>query len=89
MLDISTIGHEISERRRSLKLSQIELARRAHVSRPTLNALENQRIGELGFSRITRILAVLGMELRLQKADSRRPTLDELREEDRDDRRNT
>jgi transcriptional regulator with XRE-family HTH domain len=84
-MDLITVGHHISERRRSLKLSQTDLARRAGISRATLDALENGRAGELGFSKVTRLLAALGLELALQPASSRRPTLDELLEEDRDD----
>ena len=85
MLDLPSIGSQIAERRKSLKLSQSELARKAGISRATLDALENGRAGELGFSKITRLLSALGLELTLQAASSRRPTLDELMQEDRDD----
>ncbi len=69
-----------------LKLSQAALARRAGVSRATLDALENGRAGELGFSKVTRLLAALGLELALQTATSQRPTVDELMQEDRGDK---
>jgi transcriptional regulator with XRE-family HTH domain len=84
MLDLITIGQLIAERRRSLKLSQMALARKALISRATLEALESGRAGELGFAKITKLLAALGLELKLQ-ASSHRPTLDELLNEDRDD----
>ena len=84
MADLISIGQQIAERRKNLKLSQVALARKALVSRATLEALENGRAGELGFSRINKLLAVLGLELKLQ-ASSHRPTLDELLSEDRDD----
>ena len=86
MLDLSSIGHQIAERRKTLKLSQTNLARKAGVSRATLDALENGRAGELGFSKLTKLLTVLGLELKLQAGGSQRPTLDELMEEDRDDK---
>lgn len=85
MLDLTSIGQEIAERRKKLKLSQVELARKAATSRATLEALENGRAGELGFSKLTKLLAALGLELKLQAASSQRPTLDELLNEDRDD----
>jgi len=66
-------------------LSQLALAQKANVSRATLDALENGRSGELGFSKLTNILSALGLELKLQEANFERPTLDELLEEDRDD----
>jgi len=86
MQDLVSIGALIAERRKSLKLSQAELSRKAGISRATLDALENGRASELGFSKVTRILVALGLELTAQPASSQRPTLDELMEEDRDDR---
>jgi len=85
MPSITVIGREIASERKKLGLSQKELAHRANISRSTLEALENGRTGELGFSKITRILAILGLELKLQSANSARPTLDDLMEEDRHD----
>jgi transcriptional regulator with XRE-family HTH domain len=85
MLDLNAIGAQIVERRKSLKLSQAELSRKAGISRATLDALENGRAGELGFSKVSRLLAALGLELSLETASSHRPTLDELIQEDRDD----
>jgi transcriptional regulator with XRE-family HTH domain len=85
MLDLASIGKQIAGRRKALKLSQAELSRKAGVSRATLEALENGRAGELGFSKITKLLNVIGLELKLQTVTSERPTLDELLEENRDD----
>jgi transcriptional regulator with XRE-family HTH domain len=86
MLNLHTIGSQIASRRKALKLSQSALAHKAGVSRATLDALENGRSGELGFSKVTNILSALGLELKLQEANLQRPTLDELLEEDRDDK---
>jgi len=86
MLDLISLGRIIAERRKTLKLSQAELSRKAGLSRATLDAVENGRAGELGFSKVTRLLAALGLELTLQTTSSQRPTLDELMREDRDDK---
>ena len=86
MSDLISLGTQIAKRRKALKLSQAELSRKAGLSRATLDALENGRTGELGFSKVTRLLTVLGLELTLQTASSQRPTLDELMQEDRDDK---
>jgi transcriptional regulator with XRE-family HTH domain len=83
MLPLSDIGAHIATRRKALGLSQAVLAKKASIGHSTLDALENERLNELGFSKITRILSVLGLELKLQEANSRRPTLEELIEEDR------
>jgi len=85
-LDLTSLGDQIALRRKSLKLSQSELASQASISRATLDALENGRAGEMGFSKVTRLLAALGLELSLQPASAQRPTLDELMQEDRDDK---
>jgi transcriptional regulator with XRE-family HTH domain len=85
MLDLISIGQEIAEHRKKLKLSQAALAAKTGISRATLEALENGRAGELGFSKLSKLLRALGLELKLQAASSRRPTLDELLNEDRDD----
>ena len=86
MLDLISLGKRIAERRKTLKLNQAELSRKAGVSRATLDALENGRAGELGYSKVTKLLAALGLELTLQTASSQRPTLDELMQEDSDDK---
>jgi transcriptional regulator with XRE-family HTH domain len=85
MPDLTSMGKHIAESRKKLKLTQSALAREAGISRATLDALENGRAGELGFSKLTKLLAALGLELKLQAAGSSRPTLDELLQEDRDD----
>jgi transcriptional regulator with XRE-family HTH domain len=85
MTDLISVGTEIAKRRKELKFSQTELSRRAGVSRATVDAIENGRTGELGFTKVAKLLAALGLELRVQAAQLRRPTLDELTEENRDD----
>ena len=85
MLGLNSIGSQVAARRKQLGSTQAGLARKASVSRATLDALENGRLGELGFAKMTRILAAIGLELELQDAGSLRPTLDDLLEEDRDD----
>ena len=85
MLSLISIGNEIAEHRRKLKFSQPALAAKAGISRATLDALENGRAGEVGFTKLSKLLAALGLELKLQVASTRRPTLDELLQEERDD----
>jgi transcriptional regulator with XRE-family HTH domain len=82
---MSSIAEQIKIRRKMLGLTQSALAEKAHVSRATLDALQNGRLGELGYSKVTGILAALGLELKLQEASTRRPTLEELMNEERDD----
>ncbi len=84
MTDLWEIGALIASRRKALKLTQKALADRARVGRTTLDALENGRVGELGFTKVARILTALGRGLRIVEAPGRRPTLEDLRN-DHDD----
>ena len=81
MLPISAIAEQIAHKRKELGLSQAALAKKAHIGRSTLDALENGRMGELGYTKINNILSALGLELKIQEATSRRPTLEELMSE--------
>jgi transcriptional regulator with XRE-family HTH domain len=82
--DLADIGTRIASARKAVDLSQTDLAMRAKVSRATVNALENGRAGDIGFSKLNRILAVLGLELDLRASSSQRPTLDELLKDEDD-----
>jgi transcriptional regulator with XRE-family HTH domain len=86
MLTLSSIGEEIATKRKARSLTQPALAKKARVGLSTLDALENGRLGELGYSKITNILSALGLELKLQETSARRPTLDELMEEEQNDK---
>jgi transcriptional regulator with XRE-family HTH domain len=85
MLPLSELGEEIAAKRKVQGLTQPTLAKNARVGLSTLDALENGRLGELGYSKISNILTALGLELKLQEASPGRPTLEELMEEGRDD----
>ena len=80
---LTEIGQTVRSQRRLRKLSQAELARKAHVSRATLNALETGRLGDISFQKLSNVLSVLGLGLSLESAVAERPTLDQLLEEDR------
>ena len=82
MLSLSEIGHRVTTSRKKEGLTQLELAKKAGVSRPTIDLLENGRATEIGYSKLTRILAVLGLEFRLQPVSRQRPTLDDLLKEE-------
>jgi len=85
MLLMSELGVQIATKRKTLGLTQPTLAKKARVGLSTLDALENGRLGELGYSKITNILTALGLELKLQEASAGRPTIEELMEEGRND----
>jgi transcriptional regulator with XRE-family HTH domain len=85
MITLASIGEQIAVKRKAFGLSQVALANQSRIGRSTLDALENGRLGELGLSKIVRVLSVLGLELRIQESAPHRPTFEELLEEDRND----
>ena len=85
MLTIGQIGNTVATARSSAGLRQTDLAAKARLSRATIDALENGRASDIGISKLSRILAAIGLELTIRQATNERPTLDELMKEDADD----
>ena len=84
MLPLFSIGERIAQRRKALGLTQSALAIKARVGLSTLDALENARLGELGYAKVANILAALGLELKLEEASAKRPSLEDLMSEEDD-----
>lgn len=78
-MDIFEIGGEIRKQRKKKGMRQADLAAKARVSRSMLVALETGKLPELGFGKICALLAALGQTLTIAPAKSRRPTLEDLR----------
>jgi transcriptional regulator with XRE-family HTH domain len=85
VIDLKQTGVQVAAARKEKKLAQRELARQAGVSLKTVTLLETGRATDLGYSKLMRILAAVGLELRLEPIEARRPTLDELLREDAGD----
>jgi transcriptional regulator with XRE-family HTH domain len=84
-MTIREIGQIVATARSSAGLRQTDLAAKAGLSRATIDALENGRASDIGASKLSRVLATLGLELSIRPATNERPTLDELMKEDSDD----
>jgi transcriptional regulator with XRE-family HTH domain len=67
----------IVRRRKAAGLTQAALAAMAQVSLPTLKALEQGRMPELGFSKVVRILGALNLDIKIREANRARPDPDE------------
>jgi transcriptional regulator with XRE-family HTH domain len=79
MIDLSTIGQAIKHRRKELGLSQQELADLAKVARNRVAPLETERLPEIGFTTLLKIMHVIGLDLRVTTLNRQRPTLEDLR----------
>lgn len=60
-MDIATLGKHVRERRETLGLTQVRLAKLASLSRQTVQNLEAGTLKDLGFERVGRLLGVLGL----------------------------
>lgn len=89
MLDLERVGERIAEQRRSLGLTQPELAKRTGVGRSTIAALERGKLAELGFNKISLLLTALGLDLAVVTANHSRPTLEMLQAEQEEWARNS
>jgi len=71
-MELTSVGALVAELRRAQGLTLTELAARAGVGRSTLAALESGKLPELGFRRVARICAAVGLII-----DVRAPLLHE------------
>jgi transcriptional regulator with XRE-family HTH domain len=82
MSDLTDLGRTVREARKARGFTQSLLAEEARVSRALIAQLESGRLPELGIGKLTRILHTLGLDLRVTTLNQKRPTFEDLREED-------
>jgi len=66
-MKLEQIGHEIRRSRLSQGLTQAQLADSAHITRTTLNQLENGVIKDLGIRKVEALLDQLGLALLIDR----------------------
>lgn len=81
-MDLEEIGARLRAARKARGLTQTALGERAGVSRAQIDRLENGRLADVGVAALGRLLAVVGLELRLGDANRGRPTLEDLAREE-------
>jgi transcriptional regulator with XRE-family HTH domain len=90
MLDLVEIGERIRERRKSLGMSQADLALRSNVSRIRINYLENGRLPDMGVMNLQRVIHTVGLDLRLgELTQGSRPTFEDIRRENSENENDT
>ncbi len=72
-LDLQAIGHEIRRSRLARGLTQGQLAAAAHITRTTLNQLENGLVKDLGVRKVQAILEQLGLALVVDRSPEKAP----------------
>jgi transcriptional regulator with XRE-family HTH domain len=81
-MDIQQIGVALREARKASGRSQQELAQPLGMSRATISAIENGTVSEIGVRKLMALCAALGLSISVSGPEQR-PTLFELREENR------
>jgi transcriptional regulator with XRE-family HTH domain len=82
MIDLSDLGEKVKQERKALRLTRDQLATKAGVSRARIEALENLRAADIGFKNLLRIMNAVGLDLRITTFNQRRPTLEDLIEDE-------
>ena len=85
MVTLDEIGKRIAEIRKERGLRQIDVAKEAGLSRATLEALENGRATDIRWSKLTRILRSIELEIVVHPVERGRLVLDRLLAEAEDD----
>lgn len=74
-MNLALIGRKIAELRRAKGLTLGELAASAGIGRSTLAALEGGKLAELGFTKVARVCATVGLVLELRPAALEAPLM--------------
>ena len=80
MRTLPELGEAVAAKRKTLGLSQSEVANRTGLTRETLVRFERGQLSEFGSRKLLAVLAVLGLEISFTDV-GRSGTLDELRRE--------
>jgi transcriptional regulator with XRE-family HTH domain len=80
-MDLFDIGERVRKERKLRKLTQEELGDLAGVSRVRINHLETGAALEMGIGNVLNVLNALNLDLKMTDFNQGRPTLDDLREE--------
>ena len=81
-MNLQQIGSILREARKAGGQSQQELAQPLGMSRATISAIENGTVSEIGIRKLMALCAALNLSIQVS-APENRPTLFELREENR------
>jgi HTH-type transcriptional regulator / antitoxin HipB len=81
-MHLESLGTAIREARRAAGRTQADLAASLGMSRATISAIENGTIQEIGVRKLAALCAAIGLDIHVGP-QRRRPTLQELRAEQR------
>jgi transcriptional regulator with XRE-family HTH domain len=74
-MNLNSVGHLIAERRRAQGRTLSQLAAAAAIGRSTLAALEGGKLPELGFTKVARVCAAVGLMLEVREPELSAPLM--------------
>jgi transcriptional regulator with XRE-family HTH domain len=74
-MNLTSVGHVVAQRRRAKGVTLAKLASSAGVGRSTLAALEAGKVPELGFAKVARICAAVGLVLEVRALELDAPLM--------------
>jgi len=74
-MNLLSVGYQIAQRRQARGLTLTALASAAGVGRSTLAALEAGKLPELGFEKVARLCAAVGLELEVRPPELEAPLM--------------
>lgn len=75
-MNLTSVGRLVAEQRRALKLTLPQAAVKAGVARSTIAALESGKLRELGFNRVVRLCASLGLVVEVRRPVLKKALMD-------------
>jgi transcriptional regulator with XRE-family HTH domain len=74
-MQLREVGMHVHDKRKELGISQAQLAKLAGLSRTTVNQLESGVLEDLGYTKLTHLLGILGLSLDAKERLKKSPAL--------------
>lgn len=74
-MQLREVGMHVHDKRKTLGLTQTQLAKLSGLSRTTVNQLESGALKDLGFSKLTQLMSILGLSFDAKTRTKKSPAL--------------
>lgn len=74
-MQLREVGMHVRDKRKTLGISQAQLAKLTGLSRTTVNQLERGALDDLGFSKLTQLMSILGLTFDAKTRYKKSPAL--------------
>ena len=74
-MQLREVGMHVHDKRKALGITQTQLAKLSGLSRTTVNQLESGALEDLGFSKLTQLMSILGLSFDAKTRHKKSPAL--------------